>query len=60
VHSRQTILDAVWGEPFISDPNLLDVYVGYLRCKVERPGLPQLIHTVRGVGFTLRVGAVKG
>ena len=60
VHGRQTILDAVWGSPFIGDPNLLDVYVGYLRRKIERPGLPQLIHTVRGVGFTLRLGAVKG
>ena len=59
VHGRQTILDAVWGSPFIGDPNLLDVYVGYLRRKIERPGLPQLIHTVRGVGFTLRLGAVK-
>ncbi len=60
VHSRQAILDAVWGAPFIGDPNMLDVYVGYLRRKIERPGLSQLIHTVRGVGFTLRVGAVKG
>jgi two-component system, OmpR family, response regulator MprA len=60
VHGRQTILDAVWGSPFIGDPNLLDVYVGYLRRKLERPGLPQLIHNVRGVGFTLRLGAVKG
>ena len=60
VHSRQAILEAVWGAPFIGDPNLLDVYVGYLRRKIERSGLPQLIHTVRGVGFTLRVGAVKG
>lgn len=59
VHSRQAILEAVWGAPFIGDPNLLDVYVGYLRRKIERSGLPQLIHTVRGVGFTLRVGAVK-
>jgi two-component system response regulator MprA len=60
VHSRQTILEAVWGAPFIGDPNLLDVYVGYLRRKIEKPGLPQLIHTVRGVGFMLRVGAVRG
>ena len=60
VHPRQEILEAVWGNPFIGDPNLLDVYVGYLRRKIERPGLPQLIHTVRGVGFSLRVGAVKG
>ena len=60
VYSRQAILDGVWGAPFIGDPNLLDVYVGYLRRKIERSGLPQLIHTVRGVGFSLRVGAVKG
>jgi two-component system response regulator MprA len=60
VYSRQAILDGVWGAPFIGDPNLLDVYVGYLRRKIERTGLPQLIHTVRGVGFTLRLGAVKG
>ena len=31
-----------------------------MRRKIERPGLPQLIHAVRGVGFTLRLGAVKG
>lgn len=55
VHARQAILDAVWGSPFIGDPNLLDVYIGYLRRKLERPGLPKLIHTVRGVGFTLRL-----
>jgi len=56
VHARQAILEAVWGAPFIGDPNLLDVYVGYLRRKIEKPGLPQLIHTVRGVGFTLKQG----
>jgi two-component system, OmpR family, response regulator MprA len=60
VHRRQAILDAVWGQPFIGDPNLLDVYVGYLRRKIERPGLPQLIHTVRGVGFSLHPGEVRG
>jgi len=36
------------------------VYVGYLRRKIEQPGLPQLIHTVRGVGFMLREGPPKG
>lgn len=59
VHARQSILDAVWGSPFIGDPNLLDVYIGYLRRKLERPGMPHLIHTVRGVGFTLKVGEVR-
>ena len=56
VHPRQAILDAVWGSPFIGDPNLLDVYVGYLRRKLEKPGLPRLIHNIRGVGFSLRMG----
>ena len=55
VHPRQEILEAVWGSPFIGDPNLLDVYVGYLRRKLEKPGLPRLIHNVRGVGFSLRL-----
>jgi two-component system response regulator MprA len=56
VHPRQEILEAVWGSPFIGDPNLLDVYVGYLRRKLEKPGLPRLIHNVRGVGFSLHQG----
>ena len=59
VQSRQTILDAVWGTPFIGDPNTLDVYMGYLRKKVEVQGEPQLLHTVRGVGFMARVGEPK-
>ena len=59
VQSRQTILDAVWGAPFVGDPNTLDVYMGYLRKKVEAPGAPQLLHTVRGVGFIARVGKPK-
>jgi two-component system response regulator MprA len=53
VHPRQDILEAVWGKPFIGDPNLLDVYVGYLRRKIERSGQRRMIRTVRGVGFTL-------
>jgi len=56
VHPRQEILEAVWGNPFIGDPNLLDVYVGYLRRKLEKPGLPRLIHNMRGVGFSLHQG----
>ena len=59
VQARQTILDAVWGAPFVGDPNTLDVYMGYLRKKVETQGAPQLIHTVRGVGFMARVGEPK-
>ena len=56
VQSRQIILDAVWGSSFVGDPNTLDVYMGYLRKKVESKGQQQLLHTVRGVGFMARVG----
>lgn len=59
VHSRQAILDGVWGTPFVGDPNTLDVYLGYLRKKVERSGEAQLLHTVRGVGVMARVGDPK-
>ena len=59
VQSRQAILDAVWGAPFVGDPNTLDVYMGYLRKKVEVKGEAQLLHTVRGVGFMARVGEPK-
>jgi DNA-binding response OmpR family regulator len=54
VHTRAAILHAVWGEDFFGDDNLLDVYIRYLRQKIETPTLPKLIHTVRGVGFMLR------
>jgi two-component system response regulator MprA len=51
---RQQILKAVWGETWVGDDNLLDVYIRYLRKKIERPDLEPLIHTVRGVGFQLK------
>jgi Response regulators consisting of a CheY-like receiver domain and a winged-helix DNA-binding domain len=44
----------VWGENFYGDDNLLDVYIRYLRQKIETKDQPTLIHTVRGVGFILR------
>ena len=59
LQSRQVILDAVWGDPFVGDPNTLDVYMGYLRKKIEIKGEAQLLHTVRGVGFMARVGDPK-
>ena len=59
VQSRQSILEAVWGSPFVGDPNTLDVYLGYLRKKVEVSGQPQLLHTIRGAGFMARVGDPK-
>lgn len=54
VHTRTEILHSVWGEDFYGDDNLLDVYIRYLRQKIETPDLPKLIHTIRGVGFMLR------
>ena len=55
VQTRQQILEAIWGKPFVGDPNSLDVYMGYLRKKVEVKGEPQLLQTVRGVGFIARL-----
>jgi DNA-binding response OmpR family regulator len=52
VLSRNVLLDRIWESPDI-DPNVLDVYIGYLRRKIDRPGWPQLIRTTRGVGFSL-------
>lgn len=54
VLERAEIMRGVWGENFYGDDNLLDVYIRYLRQKVEAKELPTLIHTVRGVGFILR------
>ena len=51
---RKTILQGVWGQSWKGDDNLLEVYIRYLRKKVERPGHDQLIQTVRGVGYMLR------
>ncbi len=59
VQSRQSLLEQVWGENFVGDANVLDVYVRYLRRKLEPPGRPTLIQTVRGVGFLLKPGAIK-
>jgi two-component system response regulator MprA len=59
VHNRQNLLDQVWGTNFVGDANVLDVYVRYLRRKLEPPGRPTLIQTVRGVGFLLKAGPVK-
>ena len=59
VQSRQSLLEQVWGDDFVGDANVLDVYVRYLRRKLEPPGQPTLIQTVRGVGFLLKAGAIK-
>ncbi|MDP9345024.1 MAG: response regulator transcription factor [Actinomycetota bacterium] len=53
VVTRAELLDRIWGAEYDGSPNVVDVYVGYLRRKLERPGGPPLIRTVRGVGFML-------
>ena len=54
VLSRPQLLQSVWGYDFEVDGNVVDVFVGYLRRKLEADGEPRMIHTVRGVGFVLR------
>jgi two-component system response regulator MprA len=55
VLERAQILNSVWGYDFGGDDNVLEVYVGYLRKKLETDGHARLIHTVRGIGYVLRV-----
>ena len=54
VLERRQILNDVWGYDFGGDDNVLEIYVGYLRKKLEADGGSRLIQTVRGVGYTLR------
>ena len=54
VRTREQILEAVWGYDFGGEDNVLEVYVRYLLNKIERPELPKLLHTVRGVGYVLK------
>jgi two-component system response regulator MprA len=54
VLTRSRIFEEVWGYDFGASSNALEVYVSYLRRKLEAEGELRLIHTVRGVGYTLR------
>ncbi|MCS6908793.1 MAG: response regulator transcription factor [Anaerolineales bacterium] len=54
VLDRETIFDRVWGYDFGGASNIIEVYVRYLRQKLEEGGEPRLIHTVRGMGYVLR------
>ncbi len=56
VLSRVRLLEMVWGYDFDVDTNVVDVFVGYLRRKLDAAGAPSLLETVRGVGFVLRAG----
>ncbi|NPV75152.1 MAG: response regulator transcription factor [Anaerolineae bacterium] len=54
VLTREIIFDRVWGYDFGGESNVLDVYIRYLRQKLESNGEDRLLHTVRGVGYVLR------
>ncbi|MBS1251953.1 MAG: Response regulator MprA [Anaerolineales bacterium] len=54
VLTRDTIYEQVWGYDFQGESNIIEVYIRYLRTKLEADGEPRLIQTVRGVGYTLR------
>ena len=54
VLTRPMLAERVWGLDFDPESNVIDVYVGYLRRKVDAPGERRLLHTVRGAGYVLR------
>jgi len=54
VMTREVLFDRVWGYDFGGESNVLEVYIRYLRQKLEESGQPRLIHTVRGVGYVLK------
>lgn len=53
--SRAQLIQHVWGDDYFGDENVVDVYVRYLRKKLEATGAERVIQTVRGVGFALRM-----
>jgi DNA-binding response OmpR family regulator len=54
VFTREQILENIWGYDFMGDSNIIEVYVRYLRLKLEQDSEKRLIHTARGVGYSLR------
>ena len=60
VLERDRLLELVWGYDWAADTNVVDVFVSYLRRKMESEGEPRMIETVRGVGFVLREPGEEG
>lgn len=54
VMTKSAIIEHVWDQHFDSGTNVVNVYMNYLRRKVDLPGMKPLLHTVRGIGFTVR------
>jgi len=57
VIARRLLIETVWGMDCDVEQNNLDAFMHLLRSKIDRPGLPKLIHTVRGVGYVIRESA---
>ncbi|MBO0862167.1 MAG: response regulator transcription factor [Chloracidobacterium sp.] len=57
--SREVLSEKVWEETFDTLTNVIDVYINYLRNKIDRQYEPKLIHTVRGVGYMLKTPATS-
>ena len=51
--SKMAIVEHVWDQHFDSQTNVVNVYINYLRKKIDLPGMKPLLHTTRGVGFAL-------
>jgi two-component system response regulator MprA len=58
--TREQISEQVWRQPFDANTNIVDVYINYLRKKLDIDDLPPLVHTVRGVGYVLRPAGPAG
>ena len=54
VVTREVLLDNVWGFDFVGETNTVDVYIRFLRAKIDEKFGVKLIHTVRGVGYVIR------
>lgn len=54
VLTRDILYERIWGYDYGGESNIIEVYVRYLRAKLEAAGEPRLLHTVRGVGYVLR------
>lgn len=57
VLNREQIIEAVWGFDYYGDTNVVDVYIRYVRKKIDAGFQPQLIHTVRGIGYVMKDNA---
>ena len=56
VLSRDSLLDSIWGYGYIGETNVVDVYIRYLRQKIDDAYQVKLIHTIRGVGYVIKSG----